>query len=311
MAAGSNADAPSDRKKLLTILVPAAFVAGLLLLVVFFSGLTGSGRAMSDGSNGTADDSDLKEISKGVKYRDLKEGEGEPCPKGAKVKIHYTGWLTSGTVFDSSKDRGKAQEFELNGLIQGWQEGIPGMKRGGIRKLVIAPEKGYGSQVAGGGKIPANSTLIFEVELLDFTPGPRPRRSPIPTDLTKLSDGTLPNAADSGLKPIGTGGLQYRDIKEGDGPVVDAGAKVVVDYIGWRHSDGGVFDSSFKRPETFPADLSGGVIEGWQKGIPGMKVGRIRKIVIPPVLGYGSRGSPPDIPPNSTLVFEVEVLGIQ
>jgi peptidylprolyl isomerase len=310
MAARPNADTPSDRKKLLTVLVPAIGVAALLLVIVFFSGIAGAGRAMSDGSNGSADDADLKEISKGVKYRDVREGEGEACPKGAKVKIHYTGWLTNGTVFDTSKERGEPATFKLEGLIAGWQEGIPGMKRGGIRKLVIAPEKGYGSQMAGGGKIPPNSTLIFEVELLDFSPGPRPRRSPIPTDLTKLSDGTLPNADDSELKPIGKGGLLYRDIKVGDGPEVKAGDRVVVDYIGWRRSDGGLFDSSFKQPQPFTTSLAE-VVPGWQQGIPGMKVGGVRKLVIPPELGYGSRGAGEDIPPNATLVFEVELLGIE
>ena len=309
MAPGPNADTPSDRKKLLTILVPAIGVAALLLVIVFFSGLSGSDRAMSDGSNGSADDPGLKEISKGVRYRDIKEGEGEPCPAGAKVKIHYTGWLSNGTVFDSSKDRGEPATFELGGLIEGWQEGIPGMKRGGIRKLVIAPEKGYGSQDTGNGKIPANSTLIFEVELLDFSPGPKSRRSPIPTDLTRLSDGTLPNAEDAGLKPIGDSGLRYRDLKEGDGPVVKAGDRVTVDYIGWRHSDGGLFDSSFQGPRAFTTSLAD-VVPGWQQGIPGMKVGGIRKLVIPPELAYGSRGAGDDIPPNATLVFEVEVLGI-
>jgi peptidylprolyl isomerase len=267
--------------------------------------MSGSGREMSDGSNGSADDPELKEISPGVKYRDLKEGAGAPCPPGALVVMHYTGWLTNGVVFDSTKDRGGPSDFELKGLIKGWQEGIPGMKPGGIRKLVISPEKGYGSQSSG--KIPADSTLIFEVQLVRWS---LPRRSPIPTDLSKLSDGTAPNAADPDLKPIGKDGLMYRDLKEGVGEVVPAGASVVVDYIGWRHSDGGIFDSSFRRNEAFGTPLSR-VVEGWQEGIPGMKVGGIRKLVIPPGLAYGNRAQGADIPANSTLVFEIEVLGFK
>ena len=81
------------------------------------------------------------------------------------VKVHYTGWLTNGTVFDSSVARGEPITFGLDGVVKGWQEGIPGMKVGGVRKLVIPPEKAYGSQSKE--KIPANSTLVFEVELLE------------------------------------------------------------------------------------------------------------------------------------------------
>ena len=97
---------------------------------------------MSDGSDGTADDPGLKEISTGVQIRDLKVGTGEDCTPGAQVKVNYTGWLTDGTVFDSNKEK-EAVNSRLCEIIQGWQ-GIPGMKPGGIRKLVIAPERAYG-----------------------------------------------------------------------------------------------------------------------------------------------------------------------
>ncbi|MBY0456589.1 MAG: FKBP-type peptidyl-prolyl cis-trans isomerase, partial [Gemmataceae bacterium] len=97
-----------------------------------------------DGSNGDTDDPDLREISKGVRARDLKEGTGDPCPIGADVVIHYVGWTTDGNVFDSSRKKGKPASFKLISLIAGWQEGIPGMKVGGVRKLVIASDKGYG-----------------------------------------------------------------------------------------------------------------------------------------------------------------------
>jgi FKBP-type peptidyl-prolyl cis-trans isomerase len=82
------------------------------------------------------------------------------------VKAHYSGWLTNGTVFDSSRKRGEPSDFSLNAVVAGWQKGIPGMKVGGIRKLVIPPEMGYGSRGQRG--IPANATLIFEVELIEI-----------------------------------------------------------------------------------------------------------------------------------------------
>lgn len=300
-----------ERAKMMRVLIPAGGIALLVILVAVIASISGGARKMSDGSDGSVDDSNLKEVATGVKYRDLKEGQGEPCSPGATVKVHYTGWLTDGTTFDSSKERGQPADFSLNEVIPGWSMGIPGMKPGGIRKLVISPEKGYGNEKKA--KIPAGSTLIFEVELISATPGappPRDRRSPAPTDLTKLFDGTAPNADDPALQPIGDTGLKYRDLKVGDGPEVMPGATVLADYIGWRLSDGHRFDSSWKDGgKPFTANLSGGVIAGWMKGIPGMKVGGIRKLVIPADLAYGSRGGGSDIPPNAALVFEVEVLG--
>lgn len=294
-----------DRKQMMRVLVPAGAIAVVVVLVAVVASTTGGGRKMSDGSNGSADDPDLKEAAAGVKYRDLKEGDGEACPPGAKVKVDYTGWLADGTEFD----KGKGAEFSLNGVIPGWSLGVPGMKRGGVRKLVVSPDKGYGDR--GTPKIPGGSTLVFEVKLVDFTPGPRPRRSPPPTDLTKLADGTLPTADDPNLKPLGNSGLMYRDVKEGDGPVATAGAHVVMDYTGWRRSDGGMFDSSWKEDGRVLDMALGGLIKGWQEGVPGMKVGGIRKLVIPPELGYGPTGAGRDIPPNATLVFEIELLGIK
>jgi FKBP-type peptidyl-prolyl cis-trans isomerase len=101
----------------------------------------------------------------------------------------------------------------------------------------------------------------------------------------------------------------YRDIKVGDGPEAPAGSHVVMDYTGWRRSDGFMFDSSWK-PGSQPLDMPlGGLIKGWQQGVPGMKVGGIRKLVIPPELGY-PQGAGDDIPPGTTLVFEIELLGV-
>ena len=96
--------------------------------------------------------------------RDIKEGKGPEVPQGARVKVFYTGWLQDGTVFDSAAMRGEPIAFSLGSVVPGWQQGIPGMKVGGVRKLVVPPALGYGAQKQN--KIPANSTLIFEVQLL-------------------------------------------------------------------------------------------------------------------------------------------------
>ena len=103
----------------------------------------------------------------GLMIDDLTVGTGNLARAGQKVTVHYTGWLTDGTKFDSSKDRGEPFVFPLGRgqVIRGWDEGVQGMKVGGTRKLTIPPSLGYGARGAGG-VIPPNATLVFEVELL-------------------------------------------------------------------------------------------------------------------------------------------------
>jgi len=108
-----------------------------------------------------------KMTDSGLKYDDLTLGDGTEATAGMQVTVHYTGWLTDETKFDSSVDRNDPFSFKLGAgqVIRGWDEGVQGMKIGGKRKLTIPSQLGYGASGAGG-VIPPNATLVFDVELL-------------------------------------------------------------------------------------------------------------------------------------------------
>ena len=111
----------------------------------------------------------MPHINEGIEYEDQINGDGDEATPGKTVEVHYTGWLADGTEFDSSHKRKETFRFKLGGgqVIQGWDQGVAGMKVGGVRKLTIAPEFGYGERGAGG-VIPPNATLIFKVELVSI-----------------------------------------------------------------------------------------------------------------------------------------------
>ncbi|MGF1505210.1 MAG: FKBP-type peptidyl-prolyl cis-trans isomerase [Anaerolineae bacterium] len=221
------------------------------------------------------------------------EGEGFPPVDGDTVQVHYRGFLEDGTEFDSSYERDQPFQFVLGAgqVIPGWEQGIGQLREGTSATLVIPPELAYGSRGIPG-VIPPDETLTFEVELLAINPIVE---VDVPEDAELVE-------TDSGLQVYIT--------QEGDGPVPEQGDTVQVHYRGTL-PDGTEFDNSYDRGQPVSFELGAGqVIAGWDEGIALLPVGSTAILVIPPELGYGINGQPPTIPPNSTLVFEVELVGI-
>lgn len=162
------------------------------------------------------------------------------------------------------------------------------------------------------GKSKVNPALLLM--LMNFGKE-QPAAPPADTAGPPLPFPTAPGAPSAPAAPpvVNTpSGLSYQDVQVGTGPVASRGQQVVVHYTGFLHPSGQKFESSLDRGEPLAFPLGAGVvIPGWDEGIQGMRVGGKRVLTIPPHLAYGMRGSPPKIPPNATLQFQVELLGIQ
>ncbi|MBI4616685.1 MAG: FKBP-type peptidyl-prolyl cis-trans isomerase [Planctomycetes bacterium] len=237
---------------------------------------------------------DLAKNDSGLRWKTLVPGEGDPLEAGDVAVVHYSGWLTDRTLFDSSLRRGETFRFQVGAgrVIAGWDEGLVGMKKGEKRLLVIPPALGYGDSGAGD-DIPPGATLVFVTELVEFVAGPKyPEIDPAKVQRT-------------------ASGLGYIDLAPGDGAPPPAGATVSVHYSGWLEN-GKLFDSSRVRDEPLEFQVGRGrVIKGWDEGLASMRAGGRRILIIPADLAYGSRGAGGVIPPGATLVFEVELLRIR
>lgn len=260
---------------------------GLLALVVLFSC-----KPMSKISSSSYEGKKFVTES-GLTYTIHKAGTGIRPEAGDMVKVHYAGRLNDSTEFDNSFKRGTPIQFQLGKgqVIKGWDEGIALLNVGDSATFVIPPHLAYGSKDMG--PIPANSTLIFEVNLVDVS---KPSK---PWDVSGLD--TI--EVQSGLKII-----KIKENPEGEQPL--NGEYVIVHYSGyfktWKK-----FDSSIDRGVPFNFQLGKGqVIKGWDLGIAQLKKGEKARLLIDSDLAYGPNGRG-SIPPNATLYFDVELVDIK
>lgn len=228
----------------------------------------------------------------GLKYTFTKKTKGRKPVAGENVRVHYTGKFADGKVFDSSYERGAPITFKLGKgqVIKGWDEGIALLPEGSKAKFIIPPALGYGDKEMG--TMPAGSTLFFDVELVEIV------KAPEPFDVKGKDTLTLES------------GLKYIKLNSTDRAPAEAFKTVVVHYTGFL-LDGSIFDSSVERGQPFSFVLGKNqVIQGWEQGIAKLRVGEQARLIVPANLGYGSRDMG-IIPPNSTLVFDVELLEVK
>ena len=224
--------------------------------------------------------------------RDIAIGTGMQAGVGDVLEVNYVGALLSdGTEFDASWNRSQTffVPIGMGAVIPGWDQGIVGMREGGRRVLITPPDLAYGSSGAGS-SIPPDATLVFVVDLvaiLDL----QPPAIPEPTEVGAL--------------------LEVEDLVAGTGDPVESGDTVTVHYLGTL-TDGTVFDASWRRGMPFTTTIGVGmVIPGWDQGIVGMREGGRRLLKIPSDLAYGERGSGAAIPPDTPLLFVVDLIRIQ
>ncbi|MFW5793222.1 MAG: FKBP-type peptidyl-prolyl cis-trans isomerase [Bacteroidota bacterium] len=234
------------------------------------------------------------ETDSGLKYSVIKKGDGINPKKGDIVSIHYTGKYEDGNVFDKSRDRNNPVSFRLGSkfFIKGLEEGIALMNVGGHYQFIIPPDLAYGKEQVG--VINPNSTLIYDVELLDV------KRGVEITDVEK-------NDID---KITTESGLTYSIISEGKGKRAFTGLIVKAEYTGF-YDEGIIFDSSLENDELLVSKLGDGtLIDGLEEGFTYLREGDKARLWIPAELAYGDEGRG-IIPPDTDLIFDVELIEVK
>lgn len=229
----------------------------------------------------------------GLKYTITKAGEGDKPEKGEKLKVHFVGKLKSGEQFVSTHEKEYPIVFQLGTgqVIPGLDEFF-GLVNQGVEATVEIPAKlAYGAKHVG--KVLPNSALIYYVEFLEIL------KPPTPYDVGDKDTLTLES------------GLKFIKVETTSGRQAMAHHDVELHYTGYLET-GNVFDSSVERgfPITFTLAQSQ-VIKGWDEGIQQMKEGEKFRFIVPPHLAYGENGFPPVISPNTTMVFDIELLEVK
>jgi len=258
----------------------------------------------------------------GLYYTISQDGTGPAGHIGQSYSVNYTGKLINGSKFDSNTDSSfhHVEPFTVacgkGNVIKGWDEGLLLLKKGAKGTLYIPSGLAYGPQDRGA-QIPANSILIFDIEVVDIKDAPAPPKQTDPAEQAKIDDQLLQDYfAKNNIKATKTAsGLYYTMNTKGLGPTAKPGKKVTMNYTG-KLMDGKVFDSNTDpkfnhvAPFSFPLG-QGQVIKGWDEGVQLLNLGARATLYIPSALAYGAGGAGGGaIPANAVLIFDVEVVSI-
>lgn len=222
----------------------------------------------------------------GLQYQDVLAGNGVTARSGNTVTVHLKGWLSNGRMIMNTISEGSPIEFSLGdtAVLPAWNEALRTMRVGGVRKLIVPPHLGYGSEGKDDVGIPGNSTLIYELSLVNV----------------ERDDW------------INTGsGLKYVDLEVGSGAMPFVGQRCIVHYTGWLKQDGSEFNSTNgQEPYTFIMGENEAK-PGFEEAVSTMVVGSRRRAEIPAELAYGSAGHAGfGIPPDAALTYEITLIGI-
>jgi peptidylprolyl isomerase len=234
---------------------------------------------------------DAEKTASGLASKVLAKGTGTEHPSvNDAVEVHYTGWKTDGTMFDSSVVRHAPAKFAVSNVIKGWTEGLRLMVQGEKRRLWIPANLAYGDPAPGGRP---SGMLVFDVELLGIKKTPPPPETP--ADLK-----TPPRTAKKTKS-----GLAYRVLRKGTGKThPTAKSTVEMHYTGWT-PDGKIVDSSVMRGEPVTVQLAGQLPRGWTEGVQLMVQGEKTRFWMPSAL-VAMPGAPP-----TNLVFDIELLSFR
>jgi FKBP-type peptidyl-prolyl cis-trans isomerase len=263
----------------------------LLSLPISLALVVGAARAQ-DPSPPIPADTEIATTESGLKYSVLQSGSG-PRPKpGANVSVHYTGWLTDGTSFDSSRTRGQPIDFPLGqgAVIKGWDEGIALCQKGTRLKLTIPYELAYG-EAGRPPTIPPKSTLIFEVELVDFQ--------------------VLPElvAADAAKQIKLESGVVYQVLEAGEGETIPLGRMCEFEYALFTAA-GDLVDTSVKRGGTVEDTCGQSQMPFMNEIMPLMKQGAWWRVDVPVKQAFGGRAVP-QFPADSTAVWQLRIVEVK
>jgi FK506-binding protein 4/5 len=236
-------------------------------------------------------DTEIVTTASGLKYFVLVPGKEGKHPKmGESVKVHYTGWLTDGTKFDSSRDRGAPTEFMVGQVIPGWNEALQLMTTGARWKLTIPAKLAYGES-GSPPKIPANATLIFDVELLAFRSMP---------DF---------HAPDPAVQKKTASGLKYEVLAEGAGDPPGANDAVELKFAFWT-TKGGLCDCTEKAGQTVKARAEDLALPFMKEAIGLLRPGARLRFEVPPELCFGDKPMSAELPANSPTIWELELVRV-